>query len=331
MSDKKLVVVFGATGNQGGSVVSTWMNNPELRMHYSLRGVTRDVTKPAARDLQSKGIEVVAADMNDSLSLGRAVEGAYAVFAVTNFWEDCDAQKELARGIAIANAVFEHAVKHFVWSSLPHTTKLTEGKLPNIDHFVAKAEVEEYIEANKSKSGTAATYFMAALFMSNYAGMEFIAPDQDGKLTLAMPYSATTRHPLIDIRSDVGLYVWGIIEAGKEADGKRVHGVGDWKTSQEIVDTFSQYGGCGEVKFVEIPRDVFKGFLSRKMGDVLGEEMTQNMDLISQYSYFGRGSEERQADSDEFLYKGSRKTSLRQFVQEGAPFTFEPQERRDSK
>jgi len=79
----KLLVVFGATGNQGGSVVDFVLNHPELSKQFKVRGITRDLTKPAAEALKQKGVEVVAADVNDEESLKRALEGANAVFATT--------------------------------------------------------------------------------------------------------------------------------------------------------------------------------------------------------------------------------------------------------
>lgn len=68
----KLLVVFGATGNQGGSVVEYVINDPELSKEYKVRAITRDVNKPAAQDLQKKGVEVVAADQDDKESLKSA-------------------------------------------------------------------------------------------------------------------------------------------------------------------------------------------------------------------------------------------------------------------
>ena len=49
--------------------------------------MTRDVNKPAAQALKSKGCEVVAADMADTESLKHAINGAYGVYALTNYWE----------------------------------------------------------------------------------------------------------------------------------------------------------------------------------------------------------------------------------------------------
>lgn len=55
----KLLTVFGATGLQGGSVIDYVLQHPELSKIYRLRGITRDISKPAAIALKEKGVEVV--------------------------------------------------------------------------------------------------------------------------------------------------------------------------------------------------------------------------------------------------------------------------------
>lgn len=104
MASKKVIVVFGATGAQGGSVVQSILSDPKLKESWAVRGVTRDVTKPSAKKLESLGAETVAANLNDVESLKSALKGAYGVFAVTNFWESQSAEVEKKQGTAIADA-----------------------------------------------------------------------------------------------------------------------------------------------------------------------------------------------------------------------------------
>ena len=80
----KILTVFGATGNQGGSVINTILNHPKLSAEYKLRAVTRDPSKPSGKALAEKGVEVVKADLLDKQSVIKVVEGSHAVFGVTN-------------------------------------------------------------------------------------------------------------------------------------------------------------------------------------------------------------------------------------------------------
>lgn len=78
-----LAVVVCATGTQGGSVVNTLLKDSS----YSVRAITRNPDGDAGKALKAKGAEVVGADLNDENSLIDAFAGAYAIFAVTNFFE----------------------------------------------------------------------------------------------------------------------------------------------------------------------------------------------------------------------------------------------------
>lgn len=60
MSNKKLITVFGATGNQGGSVVQIFLNDPKLRNDWSIRGVSRNADSDSSKGLTAQGVEMVS-------------------------------------------------------------------------------------------------------------------------------------------------------------------------------------------------------------------------------------------------------------------------------
>lgn len=136
MSDKKLLVVFGATGVQGGSVINSVLGDPKTAETFKIRGVTRDTSKDAAKALVSRGVEVVAvsnskdisnvvskckdkrlltrapqANTDDKESLRGAIKGAYAVFSLTNFWDHMDPVRERTQGINVADVAAVSALK----------------------------------------------------------------------------------------------------------------------------------------------------------------------------------------------------------------------------
>lgn len=59
MAGKKIITVFGATGQQGGSVVDIFLNDEKLKNEWSVRAVTRDISKESAKKLAAKGAEIV--------------------------------------------------------------------------------------------------------------------------------------------------------------------------------------------------------------------------------------------------------------------------------
>jgi len=65
---KPIAVVVGATGGQGGSVVSTFLKDGT----YHVRGITRNIHSEKAQALGKRGVEVVSGDLNDKASLVEA-------------------------------------------------------------------------------------------------------------------------------------------------------------------------------------------------------------------------------------------------------------------
>ena len=75
MASKKVLVVFGATGVQGGSVVKAILGDSRLKQSWTVRGVTRDVSKPSAKALEAQGAETVA--VSDNLPIGMGLDTQY--------------------------------------------------------------------------------------------------------------------------------------------------------------------------------------------------------------------------------------------------------------
>jgi uncharacterized protein YbjT (DUF2867 family) len=302
MSPTKLLTVFGATGNQGGSVIKAVLAHPTLSKEYKIRAITRDPSKPNAQALAAKSVELVKADMEDADSVKHALEGSYAVFAVTNYWEKMSKDLEVQQGKTITDAAKAVGVKHLVWSALPNATKLTNGVLSGIEHFDSKAEVAEYIE--NIKGDMVATYFMPAFYMSSIKGS--IKPGQDGVPTWTQPFHPTETHvALLDTATDTGTYVAGILSQDpKSVNGLYVPAVSQWRTPTEIVQTISKVSGT-EVKFQSVPEKVWQSFLP--MPEKIAQELAENMVLIRDYSYYGKGAEKEQAKADEKVLGGAKK------------------------
>ncbi len=55
----RLLTVFGATGQQGGALINHILATPALSSKFTLRGVTRDPSKPTALALKERGVEIV--------------------------------------------------------------------------------------------------------------------------------------------------------------------------------------------------------------------------------------------------------------------------------
>ena len=166
---------------------------------------------------------MVAANVDDAESLKAAVRGSYGVFGVTDFWSIMDKARETQQGKNIFEACKAENVKHFVFSSLPSADKMSSGRYKHVDHFDSKADVDEYVDANKGDMITSS--FQPAMFASVSANAQV----QDGVPTLALPFpSEDMAWPVLDPRRDTGKFVMGLFEGASSANGIKVHGATTW-------------------------------------------------------------------------------------------------------
>lgn len=289
MAAKKIITVFGATGAQGGSVVDIFLHDPKLKPDWAVRAVTRDTTKESAKKLQSQGAEVISADTNDKTSLVKAMNGASAVYAVTNYWEKMDQELEIQQGKNIVDAAKDAGVQHFIWSSLYNVNKLSNGKLPHVYHFDSKAEVESYAR----KVGIPATFFMPGFYMPNFPGGMFRqSPENNNAWTLALPVPETAIVPMFD-PADTGKFVKAAVLHRDEVLGKHILGATNYMTLREIVEAFKKtFPEAGKTAaYAELPHDLYVKILTGTgMPEFAAVELLENMRLLSEYGYYGGAS-----------------------------------------
>src|SRR5215831_3261929 len=142
----RIVLVTGATGRQGGSVIR--------HMHpkgWKLRALTRDPDSTAAQKLVRMGIEVVKGDLENPGTLEPATRGVYGIYSVQDFWA-VGAKREVQQGKNLADAAKEAGVEHFVYSSVGGAERNS-----GIDHWESKWEIEKHIRKARLAGDNAQT------------------------------------------------------------------------------------------------------------------------------------------------------------------------------
>src|SRR4030088_1055431 len=134
MTSNRTILITGVTGNQGGAVAQALQG-----AGFYLRGLTRKPDSERAAALARHGVEVVKGDLDDEVTLRRALAGAWGVFGVQNSLE-AGVEREEAQGKRLAALAREAGVEHFVYTSVGSAHKRT-----GIPHFDNKWRIEENV------------------------------------------------------------------------------------------------------------------------------------------------------------------------------------------
>ena len=107
------ILVMGATGKQGGSVVRAL-----LKAGRSVRAFVRDPDSLTAQALAAQGVDVVKGDFHDPASLDAALAGMDGVFSVQVGSQPSEPQAEIQAGKALVEAAHRANVRMIVHTSV---------------------------------------------------------------------------------------------------------------------------------------------------------------------------------------------------------------------
>jgi len=249
-TDKKVIAVIGATGQQGGGVVRALTT----RGHFKVRALSRHPD-------EHRGLadEVAEADLNRPDTLDAAFASAHGVFLVTNFW--APGTDEVKEATAAVRAAKNAGVKHVIWSTLPNVEAISGGKF-NVPHFTGKSKVDRIV---KEAGFAHHTFVIAPFYYENLVGALAPQKQADGSWGWALPLDPNLRciH-MGDIR-ELGDIVAGALAQPDEAGhGEYLPLVGDFLSFNEIVDTLNRQGH--KFSFHQVPKDGFPPELADTFG-----------------------------------------------------------------
>ncbi|XMA18524.1 hypothetical protein WAI453_011315 [Rhynchosporium graminicola] len=169
MAAKKILVGFRAAGVQGGSFVKAILRDAK-RENWPVCGVTRDVSKPSSRALESLAAEAVAADLNNALILKLTLNNTSEILACQRPFSCpasiCRTFRNLSVKLAmIGLSVSQCLAPHPFHSSIPPTmlasslrTSSLTARLGATDYYTADEIVKQFKEKfpEAGKTGKAA-------------------------------------------------------------------------------------------------------------------------------------------------------------------------------
>jgi uncharacterized protein YbjT (DUF2867 family) len=191
---EKPILVFGATGQQGGSVTTAL-----LKAGWPVRALVRDIGSAKSVALRDAGVEVVQGTLADTTAIRNAMQGIYGVFSVqpSSPGGELSDEDEVRYGIGIADLANESGVEHLVYSSGAAVGDTPTG----LGHFDSKARIETHIRTLPIISTIVRpAAFMEMLVMPGFGldegrftffpkpdqSMQFIAVHDIGKFVVAI-------------------------------------------------------------------------------------------------------------------------------------------------
>jgi uncharacterized protein YbjT (DUF2867 family) len=240
-NNRKVIAVFGATGQQGGSVVRAL----RAQGQFAVRVLTRNPAKHP-----QLGDEAVLADLDRPETLKAAFTGAHGVFLVTNFREA--GTDELKQAKAAIRAAKDAGVQHLVWSTLPDVEAISRGKL-HVPHFTGKAKVEQFV---REAAFANHTFVIAPFYYQNLVGASAPQKLADGSIGWALPIDPTVRSIHMGDIAELGDIVAGAFaHPDQGGHGEHLPLVGDFMSFNEILVTLNRQGH--RFSFKQVPRGLF--------------------------------------------------------------------------
>src|SRR5712692_6015213 len=267
-TNKKLIAVVGATGQQGGAVVHALQAGNQ----FKVRALTRNPAKH--RELAD---EVIQADLNRPETLAAAFEGAYDIFLVTNFREE--GTDEVEQATAAVRAAKDAGVKHFVWSTLPDVHAISRGKF-HVPHFTGKAKADRIV---KEAGFANHTFVIAPFYYQNLIGVLAPQKQTDGSMSWALPLDPTVRSIDMGDITELGDIVAGAFAHPDQGGyGEYLPLVGDFMSFNEIIDTLNRQGH--DFSFKQVPKEVYAGLFPG------AAEIAEMFSYFQTHTYLGSAS-----------------------------------------
>jgi uncharacterized protein YbjT (DUF2867 family) len=232
MTSNRTILITGATGKQGGAVARALEG-----AGFNLRGLTRKPESEQAAALARHGVNIVRGDLDDEVTLRRALTGAWGVFGVQNTGE-AGVEREEAQGKRLARLAREAGVEHYVYTSVGSAHKGT-----GVPHFDNKWRIEETVRGLRFPSHV---ILRPVFFMEN-----LVAPFSLQGSTLAWALGPATKLQMIAV-DDIGWFGARAFTDAAALNRREIDLAGDVRTMAESAETLTKALGR-PIAFAQTP------------------------------------------------------------------------------
>ncbi|MFD1880768.1 NmrA/HSCARG family protein [Paracoccus pacificus] len=233
--DKRPILVFGATGRQGGSTATAL-----LKAGWPVRAFVLDAAARVSLTLQNAGAELFQGSFEDRDAIRAAMKGAHGVFSVLP--GDLTADDEVRHGAAIADIAAETGIEHFVYSSGASAGDALTG----VPRFDAKPRIEAHVR----NLPITTTIIRPMIFMEMLVRPGF-GLDQSRLVSLIRRDHAIH----LTAVDDIGKFVAAVFADKTRFGGKTMKIASDRVTGRELETAFTEAAGR-KITYDRFPDDV---------------------------------------------------------------------------
>jgi uncharacterized protein YbjT (DUF2867 family) len=227
---ERIVLVLGATGQQGGAVASALRANG-----WPVRALLRDPSSGKAERLSFEGVDVVQGNLDDPASINAAMAGVHGVFSVQpssgqGAVYGVTDEQEVRWGKGVADAALAAGVRHLVYTSVNAVGQGPTG----MGHFDSKFEIEEHIRSLDLCYTIIRPAGFMELLMLPGMGLDqghfsfFLRPAQAAQVIAAQ---------------DIGRIVAALFASPERSAGRTIEIAGDQLTGAELGETLARAAG----------------------------------------------------------------------------------------
>ncbi|KAH7350268.1 NmrA family protein [Pyrenochaeta sp. MPI-SDFR-AT-0127] len=249
----KAILVTGATGKQGGSVLDQLATHPSTS-EYTLLAVTRDASSSAAKRIVERhtSVRLIQGNLNDVTRLFSAAKAAlkeagqeeyiWGVYSVqVSMGKSVTHDTEVKQGTALIDESIKNGVTHFVYSSVERggNARSFENATP-IPHFQSKYKIEQHLLEKAGKTGEV----MGWTILRPVAFMDNLEPNFPTKVFLAALRDALQGKPLQWVSvEDIGIFGARAFRENMKWNARAEGIAGCELTFEEMSDCFERTTG----------------------------------------------------------------------------------------
>ncbi|WP_433200727.1 NmrA family NAD(P)-binding protein [Dactylosporangium sp. CS-047395] len=258
------IVVFGATGQQGGAVVDGLLSRGAR-----VRALVRTPESDRAQALAARGVELAAFRIDEPAAQVAALDGAGAFsFMTPDSGSPEEIEDEVRLGAALVDAAVAARVPHVVFNSVSGAERDS-----GVAHFASKGRVEQYLR----QSGLRATVVRPTAFMESFAHVPLTV--EDGELVLKMPLPDGVGLKLVALK-DIGQVAAAILVGAADVPGGAIEVVADQLTGTQIAAAFGAHAGF-PARYEALPLSAVTDIEDRAMFRWFAQAATYPADLAA--------------------------------------------------